>query len=382
MMEKRDIRIGLLGFGFMGKTHTFAVRNLPFYCGELPFRASIHGVATRTLAKSETVAAEFGIPLFTDHEDDLIYSPEIDVIDICTPNVLHTDTVRRALAAGKHILCEKPLADTLANAEEMATLAAKSNRICTVVFNNRHLSAVRRAKQLIEEGRIGRILSFDFRYLHNSCTDPEKKAGWKQMAEVCGKGGVLFDLGSHIIDLAVYLCGGFRKVTGKSQIAFPTHIGPDGKPWQTDASEAFYILAETASGAHGTLTASKLATGTNDDLSFAIYGTKGSLRFSLMDPNYLEFYDNTAPHAPYGGLGGFTRIECVGRYPAPAGSFPSPKAAQGWIRGHVMGMYSFLQSVYTGVQEGPTFAEGAYVQRIMEAALASAADGSERSVNE
>ena len=140
------------------------------------------------------------------------------------------------------------------------------------------------------------------------------------------------------------------------------------------------MLAETESGAHGTLTASKLTTGTNDDLGFAIYGTKGALRFSLMDPNYLEFYDNTAPHEPYGGLGGFTRIECVGRYPAPAGAFPSPKAAQGWLRGHVMGMYSFLCSVYEGKQTAPSFEDGAYVQRVMEAALLSDREGAERLV--
>ncbi len=379
-MKKKEIRIGLLGFGAMGKTHAFAVANLPYFCGDLPFRATIHGVATRSMEKSRAVAAEYGFALATDDENVLINDPNIDVIDICTPNILHADTVRRALAAGKHVYCEKPLADTLDNAEEMATLAASSGRICTVVFNNRHLSAVQRAKQLIEEGRIGRILSFDFRYLHNSCTDPEKKAGWKQTADVCGKGGVLFDLGAHIIDLAVFLCGKFRTVTGKSQIAFPERVGMDGKIWKTDASEAFYMLAETESGAHGTLTASKLTTGTNDDLGFAIYGTNGSLRFSLMDPNYLEFYDNTAPHEPYGGLGGFTRIECVGRYPAPAGAFPSPKAAQGWLRGHVMGMYSFLSAVYLGKQTAPTFADGAYVQRVMDAALRSDAEGKERQV--
>ncbi len=373
-MEQKEIRIGLIGFGAMGKTHAFAVANLPFYCGDLPFRATVKGVATRSMEKSRAVADTFGFAVATDDENDLIKDPDIDVIDICTPNILHADTVRRALAAGKHVYCEKPLADDLACAEEMAALAAASHRICTVVFNNRHLSAVRRAKQLIDEGRIGRILSFDFRYLHNSCTDPERTAGWKQTADVCGKGGVLFDLGSHIIDLAVMLCGNFRTVSGKSQIAFPTRKGPDGTPWQTDASEAFYMLAQTASGARGTLTASKLAMGTNDDLGFAIYGTKGSLRFSLMDPNYLEFYDVAAPHEPYGGTGGFTRIECVGRYPAPAGAFPSPKASQGWLRGHVMGMYSFLNAVYLGKQDEPTFAHGAYVQRIMEAAMRSDAD--------
>ncbi|MBE6690943.1 MAG: Gfo/Idh/MocA family oxidoreductase [Ruminococcaceae bacterium] len=374
-MEKPEIRIGLLGFGAMGRTHAYAVSTLPYFCGDLPFRAVIRGVATRSMEKSNAVAKEFGFAIATDNEDDLINDPDIDVIDICTPNILHADTVRRALAAGKHVYCEKPLADTLANAEEMARLAADSDRICSVVFNNRHLSAVCRAKQLIEEGRLGRLLSFDFRYLHNSCTDPEKTAGWKQTASVCGEGGVLFDLGSHIIDLAVFLCGSFRTVSGKSQIAFPVRKGLDGKEWQTDASEAFYMVAETADGATGTLTASKLATGCNDDLGFAIYGTKGSLRFSLMDPNYLEFYDNTAEHAPYGGFGGFTRIECVGRYAAPAGNFPSPKASQGWLRGHVMGMYKFLNAVHLGRQDSPTFAEAAYVQRVMEAALRSAQNG-------
>ncbi|MBQ9099657.1 MAG: Gfo/Idh/MocA family oxidoreductase [Clostridia bacterium] len=379
-MEKREIRIGLLGFGAMGRTHAFAVANLPFYFNDLPFHAAIHGVSTRSLEKSQAIASDFGFAIATDNEDDLINRPDIDVIDICTPNFLHFQTVKKALACGKHIYCEKPLSSDLATAEEMAGLAAKSGLICSVVFNNRHLSAVQRAKQLIEDGALGQILSFDFHYLHNSCTDPQKKAGWKQTADICGLGGVLLDLGSHIIDLAVFLCGRFRAVTGKSQIAFPTRVGIDGETWKTDAPEAFYMLAETESGARGTLTASKLATGTNDDLGFAIYGTKGSLRFSLMQPNYLEFYDNTVTHEPYGGFGGFTKIECGGRYPAPAGAFPSPKASQGWLRGHVMGMYSFLQAVYSGKQTAPTFADGAYVQRVMDAALASDASGYERLV--
>jgi len=100
-----------------------------------------------------------------------------------------------------------------------------------------------------------------------------------------------------------------------------------------------------------------------------------------MDPNFLEFYDNEAAHEPYGGTGGFTRIECVGRYPSPAGAFPSPKAPQGWLRGHVMSMYAFLNAVYTGKQNAPSFADGTYVQRVMEAAMRSAAEGRERRVH-
>lgn len=373
--NEREIRIGLVGYGFMGKTHAFAVSALPYYFDDLPFRARITGVVTRSMEKSERVAADLGATAY-ESEEALIASG-VDIIDICTPNICHADTARRALAAGKHLYCEKPLADTLASATEMAALAKDSGRICTAVFNNRHLAAVCRAKQLIDEGRLGRILNYHFDYLHNSCVNPEKKAGWKQTAAVCGEGGVLFDLGSHILDLAVFLCGKLKSISGKAQIAFPDRTGMQGEAWQTDAPEAFYMQTVTQGGAVGTLTASKLCVGMNDDLHFHIYGTKGALSFSLMDPNYLAFYDATAQNAPYGGVAGFTRIECVGRYERPAGSFPSPKAASGWLRGHVMSMYRFLNAVYTGEQNSPSFEDAAYIQLLMDAALRSAKEGKE-----
>ena len=367
--KKKEIRIGLVGYGFMGKTHAWAVANLPFFFEDLPFTAKITGVVTRSMDKSRTVASAIGATAF-ENEDALIAS-DVDVIDICTPNICHADTARKALSAGKHLYCEKPLAHTLGDAAEMAALAEKSGKICTAVFNNRHLAAVCRAKELIEEGRLGRILSYQFDYLHNSCADPERIAGWKQTATVCGKGGVLFDLGSHILDLAVFLCGPIKCINGKSQIAFPTRKGMDGEPWQTDASEAFYMRTECENGAIGTLIASKLATGMNDDLRFLIHGTRGALSFSLMTPNYLGFYDATARGGDFGGEAGFTQIECVGRYPAPAGKFPSPKAASGWLRGHLMSMYHFLNAVHEGKQNSPSFADAAYIQRVMDAALRS-----------
>ena len=163
-MAKNMIRIGLLGFGAMGKTHAFAVANLPFYFTDLPFQAKIEGVCTRSLEKSRAVADTYGFSIATDDEDALIQSPDIDVIDVCTPNLLHAQSVKKALAAGKHVYCEKPLADDLSGALELAALAEHTDCICTVVFNNRHLAPVVKAKALIDEGRIGRILSFDFSY--------------------------------------------------------------------------------------------------------------------------------------------------------------------------------------------------------------------------
>ena len=364
---KKDWKIGLCGFGAMGKAHAYSVSALKFYYPSLSFSASIAGVCTTDLARSQAIAAQYGFQKAVPCEDDLIGDPDMDIIDICTPNIYHYQTIKKALAAGKHILCEKPLCVTAAEADEVAAIAAEKGLICNIVFNNRHLAPIMRAKQLIDEGRIGRVLSFSAEYLHNSCTDVGRPAGWKQNADVCG-GGVLFDLGSHVIDLIYHLCGEFADVSGRSQIAYGTRAGMDGEPWQTNADEAFYMTCRLQNGAIGTITVSKLINGANDDLSLNIYGERGSLRFSLMQPNFLYFYDATEKPTTLGGNTGYQAIECVGRYPAPGGTFPSPKAPSDWLRGHVGNMYAFLNAVDTGIPVSPTFADGAYVQRVMEAA--------------
>ena len=375
----KNLKIGLLGFGAMGKTHAFCVDNLKYYYGDLPFTASIEGVCTRSLEKSRAVAEQYSFPLAVTDEDVLIGNPDIDIIDICTPNIFHYETVKKALAAGKHVLCEKPLCVNATKARELAELAKQSGRICTMVFNNRHIAPMLRARELVEEGRIGRVLSFSAEYLHNSCTDVCRPAGWKQNRDICG-GGVLFDLGSHAIDLVYSLCGEFESVVGLSQIAYANRAGMDGSDWQTNADEAFYMLATLRSGARGTVTVSKLVNGANDDLSLSIYGEKGSLKFSLMQPNFLYFYDATEKPSTLGGNTGYQAIECVGRYPAPGGAFPAPKAPSDWLRGHVGSMYSFLNSVYTGVQAHPDFTDGAHVQAVMEAAYRSAETHKEETV--
>ena len=370
-MKKSTLKIGLIGFGAMGKTHTYAVQNLPFFFSDLPFRAKIEGVVTRSEAKSNEVAATYGIPLATTNEDALINDPTIDAIDICTPNIYHYKTAKKALLAGKHVYCEKPLCDTYEKAAELAALAKERGLVNMTVFNNRHLTAVIRARQLIDEGRIGRILHFDVQYLHNSCIDPDRTVGWKQDSTLCGDGGVLFDLGSHALDIAVFLCGKLQSISGKAQIAYKTHKTSTGEDWHTNAPEAFYMMATTCDGAAGMITASKLTSGACDDLTFAVYGERGSIRFSLMQPSFLEFYDATASDKPQGGTRGYTRIECAGRAPAPGGIFPAPKAPVGWLSGHVMSMYRFLSAIHQGAEVAPSFADGAYVQYLMELAMQS-----------
>ena len=368
------MNIGILGFGAMGRTHAFAIDSLPYFYRDLPFEAKLAGIFTRTPATREKAAAEFGFAKVYESEDAMIGDPDIDVIDITTPNIAHFETIKKACAAKKHIYCEKPLCITPEEADEAARLVREAGVTAQIVFNTRFLSAVMRAKQLIDEGRLGRIISFRCKYLHASCTDLSKNAGWKQNRDICG-GGVLFDLGSHAIDLVTHLCGDIVRVTGKSQIAHPVRPGMDGSAWQTNADEAFYMIAELACGGIGTIEASKLATGTNDDFVIEIHGERGAIKFDLMEPNWLWFYDCTAPAGDLGGECGFKKIECCGRYPAPGGIFPGVKAPIGWLRGHIGSMYAFLNAVHTGAPTDPSFEHGAYVQRIMDAAYRSDAAG-------
>lgn len=370
-MAGRRINVGILGFGSMGKTHSFAISNFKFYMSDLPFEANLYGVCTTSIEKSCAVRDKYGFQLATDNENDLINNPDVDVIDICTPNICHYETLKKAIAVGKHIYCEKPLCINAEQAREISRLAKEKGIIHNIVFNNRFIAPIQRAKQIIDEGRLGRILSFNASYLHSSATLTSKKAGWKQNKDICG-GGVLFDLGSHVIDLIYFLCGRFDEVNTLTQIAYSERAGMDGKPWKTNADEAFYMLARLENGACGTISASKVAVGANDDIILDIYGEKGSLKFSLMDCNWLHFYDNTSADKELGGYKGYTKIECVGRYPEPQGIFPSPKASSGWMRGHISSMYNFLNSVYSNAQTAPSLEDGAYVQEIMEAAYASA----------
>lgn len=364
---KKKLGIGLIGFGNMGKAHLFSINSLSLFYENSDFSASVRGLCTAHPEKAESIAQKHGISAAYENEDALIKADDIDVVDICTPNIYHFETVKKAIAAGKHILCEKPLCLTCDEALELCRLAKQAEekgQICGVVFNNRFLSPIIKAKELIDNGGLGEIVSFRAEYLHNSCLDPSKKAGWKQTKEFGG--GVLYDLGSHVIDLIYYLCGEFYSVFGMEQIAFPERAGIDGKVWTTNADEAFYLTATLKNGAKGTITASKLTVGANDDLTVEIFGTKGALRFSLMEPNWLYFYDSSADP-----LSGYTRIECVQRYGAPC-TFPSPKAPQGWLRGHIGSMYSYLDCVAHGRRFSPSFEDSLHVIKIISAAYASA----------
>lgn len=371
---KKHLRIGIVGFGAMGKTHAYSVASLPYFYEDLPFRTSVRGICTTSKEKTERICDTLGFEKAYADAYAMIADSEIDVIDICTPNNTHFEIADAALDAGKSVLCEKPFTVSCEQAAALADKAKQKGLICGVVYNNRHLAAILRAKQLIDQGALGRILSFSFHYRHDSDIDPARFVGWKQDATVCGA-GTLYDLGSHAIDLCRHLCGDFASISGKSHIAFDTHKNKDGTLWQTNADEAFYMAATLQSGAVGQISVSKLAHGTEDGLTFEIYGTGGALRYSLAECDILYYMDASKPKLPLGGTAGFTAIPASGRYPSPGGKFPAVKAPQGWLRGHVHGMYLYLDAVASGKHFSPDFCDGLQIQRIMKAAMQSDAQG-------
>ena len=368
----RKINIAVIGTGAMGRTHSYCAANLPFFYESLPFKPVLHTICSRDEQKGEKIRDEWGFLYSESDMSKILANPEIDVVDICTPNIHHFETLLNAFSHKKNIYCEKPL--VISSEQASKVLSSAGEQIYAVVFHNRFYPAILRAKQLIEENRIGRIMSFRCAYLHNSNIDANKAAGWKQSAD--HGGGTLFDLGSHAIDLTRFLCDEFKSVLGTSQIFFPVRKGMDDKEWHTNADDAFYMTVKSVSGAVGTIEANKLATGTNSELYLEIYGEFGAIRFDLMQPNYLEFYDGSSSDGDYGGERGFTRIECVQRYPFPS-VFPAVKAPIGWLRAHMHSYYLYLESVHNGKLHNllPSLDDGAAVQNIMEKAYLSDKNG-------
>ena len=370
----KEIGVGIIGFGFMGKTHTYAYRTMPLFYSNLPFRVRLVGVCNRTRSVAERAKDDFGFEFATDNIDDIFARDDIQVVNICTPNSHHKEAVLKAIDAGKHFYCEKPLAASYAEAKEIVEHLGGKDIINQMVFNYRFYPATLRAKQMVEEGRLGRVLSFRACYLHSGGVDPHAPVSWRFEKGSSG-GGALYDLGSHALDIIYHLLGEYSSIAAKTQTVYDTRPDRDGKPIKMELDDAVYIVAQMKNGAVGTIEATRVATGTNDELRFEIHGDKGAIRFNLMDPNWLEYFDNTIPDVPLGGVRGFTRVATIQKYDKPGGHFPARNATIGWLRGHVHCLYNFVSHVYEGTKANPSVEDGAYIQYVMDKAYESSASG-------
>jgi predicted dehydrogenase len=370
----KPLNIGLVGYGGIGRVHAMAYRDLLFHY-DLPASAvRVVGVATTRPETAQQAAQQIGCDFWTDDYRKLIERDDIDVIDCCTQNNAHEAVVVAAARARKHIYCEKPLALNVAEGQRMVEAVQAAGVNSQMTFHFRFYPAMLRARQLIEEGFVGRIFSFRARYYRASYINPDKPLSWRQQKDVAG-GGALFDLGSHILDLVYYLLGDF----GSVQAVLDTLIkerpiaGQAGQKGRVDVDDIALLHVRMADGTLGLVEISRMGTGTTNDLIVEIYGERGAIRFDLNSPDWLEVYDVRDPEQPLGGMRGFRRLETVQRYEGQ--KVPDWTMTPSFARAHAECQYRFLKAIWDNRPASPSLADGLHIQRVMEAAMRSSAAG-------
>jgi len=354
----KPFRIGIVGYSF-GRVHAEAYRQIPFY-KDLGAPIELVGVATSRPETAARAKAEGGFAFATADWRELVNSPDIDIVHVCAPDDLHHPIASAALAAGKHVYCEKPLARTVAEAEDLLARARASGRVAQMAFQMRFGSAVQAARRLVREGTLGDITSFRITYLHSGYEDPNRPLSWRLDQARTG-GGVLYDLGSHAIDLIAYLVGRPQRVMGLTRTFIKERPDAQGSPRRVPVGvdDVAMAMLETESGAVGVLEATRLATGLRRGPDITIYGTRGSVAFNgFTNHNELNLYVK-AEKVP--GLGGWETINTGGRNPVPLS---------------VAAQAHFLEAIRDGRTDvEPSFATGLQVQRVLAAVQESAGSG-------
>ena len=367
-------RVGIIGFGFIGKVHAYGYLNLPLFYDPVPLAAKITHICTSRRETAEAGCRMIGAEKAVTDYRQITESPDIDIVHICSPNHLHKDALLSAMRHQKHIYCDKPLVATMAEAEEIRTAMADYQGTAQMTLQNRFYPATMRAKQLIDDGALGKILEYRALYLHGGSANPDAPMKWK-LSSAAG-GGVIADLATHVLDLVHFLLGDYESLMAATHVAFDERPSADdpSKRIPVDAEDCVMILSRMKNSALGMIEATKIASGTEDEVRLEIHGSQGALRFNGMDPHYLDFHDARAVDHPIGGLRGWNRIATGQRYPAPANGFPAPKAAMGWVRTHMACLANFLQTVAEQRPGNPGLDQGILLQHLAESVDRSAVE--------
>jgi predicted dehydrogenase len=381
-----QLRVGMIGYEFMGAAHSQAWRTVN-HAFDLPLSARMSVICGRDEAKVSAAAAKLGWSEYSTDWRAVLARDDIDLIDICSPGNTHAEIALAALAAGKHVLCEKPLANTVAEAREMAQAAARAQSdgvraMCG--FNYRRTPAVALMRQLVAAGRIGELRHVRAVYLQDWIVDPQFPLVWRLRREVAGS-GALGDIGAHIVDLTQFVTGQLiTKVSALTetfvkQRPLPTASAGlaaegNGSAGMGDVTvdDAALFLARLDGGAVATYEATRFATGRKNGLRVEINGSKGSLAFDFERMNELEFYDATLPSAEQG----FSRILVT--------EPDHPYMAAWWPAGHPIGyehtftheVRDLIEALAAGQDPTPSFADALQIQLVLDAVERSAAAGS------
>ena len=377
--------VGMVGYAFMGATHSQAWRTVGRFF-DLPFSPSMAVLCGRDHDGVTAAARRLGWAAVETDWKELVKRDDVQVVDVCTPGDTHPEIAIAALEAGKHVLCEKPLANTVEEAVAMTEAAerARARGVRSMVgFNYRRVPAIMLARQLVQAGRLGTIHHVRAQYLQDWIVDPEYPLVWRLQKERAGS-GALGDIGAHIIDLAQFVTG--QRLVGVSALTetfvkerplpeassgLAAAAGGSGRGAVT-VDDAALFFTRFDGGALGSFEASRFASGRKNAIRIELNGSAGSLAFDFESMNELHFHDHTE-HKAVPDVAGFRRILVTE---------PShPYLAAWWPPGHPIGyehtftheVYDFLRAVAEGTDPAPSFADGLQVQRVLDAVERSAA---------
>jgi predicted dehydrogenase len=378
----QPLRVGVIGYGFMGKAHSNAYQKVARFFPELTHRPELAVLCGRDEDKARAFAETWG---YADVETDwrrLVERDDVDAIDICTPNDSHRDIAVAAAAAGKWVLCEKPLAMDVAQAEEMTAAVEAAGVPNMVWFNYRRVPSVALARQLVEEGRVGRPFHYRATYLQDWTIAEDVPQGgetlWRLDADVAGS-GVTGDLLAHSIDTAMWLNGPITRVVADTETFVTERVHQEtGERQPVTIDDACAFLARFANGCMGVFESTRYARGRKNYNTFELNGEDGSVRFDLEDPQYLEFFEYTRA-----ATGDKTEDHLTGWRRIHTTNFEHPYMDHWWVPGCTIGyehtFVNALADLLRGVEEGkpvqPDFRAALQTQRVCDAVLASAAEG-------
>lgn len=371
-MSKPKLTIGLVGYQFMGKAHSNAYRQVGRFF-DLPFDIRMKTICGRNEAGVASAAKSFGWEGYVTDYREMLADPEIDVVDISTPGSSHCEIAVAAAKAGKIVFCEKPIANTLAEAEQMAAAMEASGKASLVFHNYRGAPAVAMIKAMIDRGDLGDIYHFRGTYLQDWIMDPEFPLVWRLQKATAGSGSH-GDLGAHVIDLARHLVGDFDEVCGMmhtfikqrplvGEIDDRMGAKASSEMGEVDVDDASIFMAKFKNGALGTIEASRFACGRKNYNRFEINGSKGSVIFNMERMNEFEYYNANDSE----DLRGFRVVQCSDSVHPYSGNY--------WPVGHIIGyehtFMNLIKSACDAIADGrdasPNMADGLANQRVLDA---------------
>jgi predicted dehydrogenase len=378
-MAKKKLNVGMVGYGFMGRTHSNAFRKVAnFFENEhVPVLKAICG---RNEANTRAFADKWGYESIETDWKKLIERKDIDVIDICTPNDSHMEIAIAAAQAGKMIMCEKPLARDAAEGEKMVAAVEGAKVLNTVWYNYRRMPAVTMAKQLIDEGRLGRIFHYRANFLQDwtiSADLPQGGTGlWRLDAAAAGS-GVTGDLLAHCIDTAIWLNGSLKSVSGMTETFIKERKHTlTGKVEKVGIDDACAFLARFQNGSLGLFESTRYARGHKALYTFEINGEHASIKWDLHDLHRLDWFD----HRDEGKLRGWKSIHITDGDQPYMKNWWVPGLQIGYEHSFVHQVADFLANVAGNKATSPTFREALETTRVCDAVLASAKSGSWKDV--